>query len=85
MTLDWGALERTMLELGLPGLFVKWIMKCVTAVSYKFLINGQHSSLVKAKRGLRQGDLTSPLLFVLVMEDLGRKPDFDFSSENVKR
>lgn len=49
------------------------------------MINGQPSSLVKAKRGLQQGDPIFHLLFVLVMEylhmmlqDLGRNPDFNF-------
>ncbi|XP_058725372.1 uncharacterized protein LOC131596660 [Vicia villosa] len=45
-------------------------MTAVRTVSYRYVINGQVSNIVKARRGLKQGDLVSPLLFVLVMEYL---------------
>lgn len=57
-----------MLELGLPSIFVNWIKFSVTTVSYRYLVNGFPSTLVQAKRWLRQGDPVFPLLSVLVME-----------------
>lgn len=59
-TVDWGALERIMLEMGFPTRFVKWIMVFTTSVSYIYLINGMPSSLVRSHRGVRQGILSPP-------------------------
>lgn len=47
-------------------------MVAIKIVSYKFNIGGENTKIMKAKRGLRQGDLISPLLFVIVMEYLHR-------------
>jgi hypothetical protein len=84
-TVEWTALEMIMREMNFPKKFINWIMICVSTVSYKYAINGQQSELLKAKRGLRQGDPISPLLFVLIMEylhrclkNLHKKPDFNF-------
>jgi hypothetical protein len=87
-TVDWHALHHILKEIGLPDQFTRWVMLCVTTVSYKFNIHGRHTSFMKARRGLRQGDPISPLLFVIVMEYLHRKlqllsqvPDFNFHSK----
>ncbi|CAK8534098.1 unnamed protein product [Lathyrus sativus] len=47
-------------------------MTAVTTVSYRFNINGKFSDKVVARRGVRQGDPLSPLLFVIIMEYLNR-------------
>lgn len=69
---DWTALETIMKELGLPGKFITWIMNIVTTVSYVFNINGEISNDMFARRGIRQGDPISPLLFVFIMEYFNR-------------
>lgn len=47
-------------------------MSCVNSTSFSILINGEHSNLFGASRGLRQGDSLSPYLFLLLVEGLGR-------------
>jgi hypothetical protein len=41
-------------------------------VRFSVLVNGTPSDFFSSSRGLRQGDLLSPLLFVIVMEALSK-------------
>lgn len=52
-TVDWKALELIMREVGIPRQFINWVMKTVTIVTYKFVVNGEYTHSLKAKRGLR--------------------------------
>ncbi|CAK8562475.1 unnamed protein product [Lathyrus sativus] len=45
-------------------------MMMVSTVSYRFNVNGHQTKIMAVKRGLRQGDPISPMLFVIVMECL---------------
>jgi hypothetical protein len=49
-----------------------WIEFCISMVKFSILANDTPSSFFQSSRGLRQGDLLSPLLFVVVMESLSR-------------
>lgn len=65
---EWEYLRSVMAALGFSHRWMDLVMKCVTTVSFSVRVNGQFSQVFKPSRGIRQGDLISPYLFLLCAE-----------------
>lgn len=65
---EWDFLAAIMTKMGFEKVFIKWIMICLSTASYSFNINGVAGGYVVPSRGIRQGDLISPYLFLMCSE-----------------
>ncbi|XP_059294636.1 uncharacterized protein LOC132047635 [Lycium ferocissimum] len=81
----WEFIQEMMEGYGFPPKFTQLIMTCITTTRFFVKVNGEGYGYFEGKKGLRQGDLISPLPFVLVMKYLTRVlklmsqlPDFLF-------
>ena len=69
---SWMYIRLLLTHLGFDIAFIKWVMSCITTMSFLVIINGATSPFFHAKRGSRQGCPLSPLLFLLVEKGLSR-------------
>ena len=76
---NWLYIRLLLTRLGFHIDFIKWIMCCISSVSFTILINGATSPFFHVEHGLKQGCPLSPLLFLLVAEGLSHflKKAFD--------
>ena len=68
--LNWGFIEDTLKDVGIPIKMLSVIMRCISSSSMRLLWNGQPTEEFVPSRGIRQGDPLSPYIFVLCMERL---------------
>lgn len=71
-TMDWNFIRDMLVALQFPPHFTNIVMISISSIKYSLLLNGCPMEAFAARRGLRQGDPMSPLLFVIGMEYLSR-------------
>ena len=59
-------------KMGFGEWWIRWISWCISLASFSVMINGCPCGFFQSSRGLCQGDLLSPYLFVIVMEAFRR-------------
>src|SRR5690606_35616208 len=68
--MEWSFIQEVMRKMGFSELWIEWIMRCITTVKYKVLMNGQPRGNIIPARGLRQADHLYHLFFILCTEAL---------------
>lgn len=68
--IEWNVILATLQRMCFPVIWINWNHSCLSSTSFSFVLNGHHSSWISSSRGVRQGDPISPLLFLLVLQNL---------------
>ena len=66
----WEFLYEMLHRMGFHSRWIMWIQGCLESATVSVLVNGSPTEEFKPSRGLRQGDLLAPFLFIVVTEGL---------------
>lgn len=69
---DWDFLHAVLHKLGFDQKWCQWVMDCVPTVTYKVMVNGEPSQAFTPNKGLWEGDLFSPYVFLFIQEAFSR-------------
>jgi len=69
-SVKWNFLYYMLGRLGFNSKWIKWIKACMESTTISILVNGSPTDEFTPKRGIRQGDLLAPFLFLIVAEGL---------------
>lgn len=67
-TVEYSAITQMMQQLGFTDKWITWVSSILKSATTSILLNGVPGNTIQCKRGVRQGDPLSPLLFVLATD-----------------
>jgi hypothetical protein len=69
-TVSWDCIFKTLQNRGFDRKWLKWFHMLTKSAKTVIPLNGVPGPWIQIKRGLRQGDLLSPLIFILIVDIL---------------
>lgn len=67
---EWNFSDAVMRRMGFAQKWRKLIMQCLKSIQFSILLNGQQTDRFQPSKGIQQGDLLSPYLFIICIEAL---------------